>query len=457
MKNFLKSWTVRTARRGLNSTRKVALSFALIILTGTLLLMLPVMSHSGQSAGPLTALFTATSATCVTGLAVVDTVSQWTLGGQIVILLLIQLGGLGFMTAYSLLLMTFQRKIGLSQRMMIASTFSLNSMDGVVRLVRHALLGTFLFEGGGAALLAIRFIPEFGLWKGLWYSVFHAVSAFCNAGFDLMGVRGDASSLMIFSHDPFVLMVHVVLIVIGGLGFFVWEDIYRHRRFRKLSLYSRLVLVCTGLLIMGGWIYFLLVESGNPMTFGKMGGMDKIWNTLLQSVTLRTAGFSSINQGGLRDSSLVICILFMLIGGSSGSTAGGIKTVTAAVLVLALRTGLRGQEDVTVGGRTIPHRQVIDAMTLALTVMLIFIISSMAISLIEGTRYLPIAYEVASAMGTVGLTTGLTPGLASESKLILIALMYMGRVGILSFSLAFLTKRGFVSKVKYPTVDVIIG
>lgn len=443
------------ARQGMNATRIAALSFGGILLLGTLLLLLPGMSRSGESAGVLTSLFTATSATCVTGLALADTLTQWSLAGQVVILCMIQLGGLGFMTVYTLLLTVSRRAILLSQRLVLASTLGLRSTGGVVRLVRHALLGTAILEGTGAVLLSCCFVPEFGLARGVWYGVFHAVSAFCNAGFDLMGPQG--GSLALFADRPAVLAIHGALVVLGGLGFFVWEDLYRQRRWRKLSLYTRMVLGMTAVLILVGWLYFLLAEWSNPATLGPMAVGDKVMNALFQSVTLRTAGFASLPQGDLRESSQVMCLLFMFIGGSSGSTAGGVKTVTMLVLAAALWSGLRGRQAVLLWGRTIPARQVFNAFTLTLTVLVTVLLCSMGISLWEGGPFLPVLYEVTSAMGTVGLSTGLTGSLSAGSCLVIIALMYMGRVGILSFSLAFMIPKGGGEKVRYPTCDVMIG
>ena len=282
----------------MNATRLTALSFGGVILLGTLLLLLPGMSRSGESAGLLTSLFTATSATCVTGLALADTLAQWSLAGQAVILCMIQLGGLGFMTVYTLLLTFFRREILLSQRMMLASSLGLRGTGGVVRLVRHALLGTAILEGAGAVILSCFFVPKFGLPRGVWYAVFHSVSAFCNAGFDLMGPQG--GSLALFADQPVVLAVHGALVILGGLGFFVWEDVYRQRRWKKFSLYTQMVLGMTVFLILAGWVYFLLAEWSNPATLGPMAAGDKVVNALFQSVTLRTAGFASIPQGGLR-------------------------------------------------------------------------------------------------------------------------------------------------------------
>ena len=444
-------------KRSFNSTRLVVLSFGVIILTGTLLLMLPIASRSGQCCGLMTALFTATSATCVTGLILVDTLTSWTLFGQVVILLMIQLGGLGFMTVITLFSLALHRRITLSERLVMVSTLNLNDLDGVVRLVKDALFSTFVIEGSGAVILSACFIPRFGFWKGLWRGIFTSVSAMCNAGFDLMGPKG-GGSLSTYNDNPVVLLTVAALIAVGGLGFFVWEDIQNNfRNPRKLSLYSKMVLVMTAALIVIGTVFILGAEYYNPDTLGKMPFWQKLLNSVFQSVTLRTAGFNAIPQGALVDSSKVVSTLFMLIGGSSGSTAGGVKTVTVAVLLLMLRAGVRGDDDVTVHGRSFPVSRTINALTLVLMVGMVFLVSSIAVTLMEPCGYLDAAFEVASAMGTVGLTTGITPGLGVVSHSLLIVLMFLGRVGILSFSFIFLTSSAQKSKVQYPTFNILIG
>ena len=441
----------------LNPARIVVTSFAVIILTGTLLLMLPAASRDGGSTDFLTCLFTATSASCVTGLILVDTWVHWSLFGQIVILAMIQLGGLGFMTVITLVSFALRRRIGLSERLIMVSTLNLNDMDGVVRVVRHALMGTFLFEAVGAVLLAPCFIPQYGLPGGVWRGIFHAVSAFCNAGFDLLGNNGAFTSLLSYNDQPVVLGTILCLIVIGGLGFFVWEDLLQNwRRPRALSLYTRMVLLLTGVLIAGGTVFFLAVEWDNPATLGNMPAWQKLLNGLFQSVTLRTAGFDSIGQGGLRDSSLAMSCILMLVGGSSGSTAGGLKTGTVGILLLAVRASLTGRSEVTARGRSIPQKRVLDAMTLTTMVLLLFLAGAMVISVADGEGFLPAAFETASALGTVGVTTGITPGLSTGSHLLLIALMFLGRVGIMSFSVAFLA-RSRPAKLKYPTAEFLVG
>ncbi len=444
--------------RNLNPARIVVVSFGIIILTGTLLLMLPWASRDGQSTDLITCLFTATSASCVTGLILVDTWTHWTLFGQVVILAMIQLGGLGFMTVITSVSFALRRRIGLSERLIMVSTLNLNDMDGVVRMVRHTLMGTLIIEGMGAVILTLCFLPEFGLAGGLWRGIFHAVSAFCNAGFDLLGSKGEFTSLITYNGNPVVLLTILCLIVIGGLGFFVWEDLIRNWRTpRRLSLYSKLVILMTGALILGGAVFFLGVEWDNPNTLGGMPWWKKILNSFFQSVTLRTAGFDSIGQGGLRDSSLAMSCILMLIGGSSGSTAGGLKTSTVGILLLTMRAGLAGREEVTIRRRTISQRRVMTALTLTLIVVVLFLGIAMTISLTDDVHFLSAAFEAASALATVGVTVGITPTLTPFSHIILIIAMFLGRVGIMSFSVAFLARGRNAAKIHYPMVDIMIG
>lgn len=442
-------------KRASQATKIIVLSFAAVILTGTLLLMLPFASAAGESCGFVTALFTATSATCVTGLILVDTLTAWTVFGQAIILLLIQLGGLGFMTIIFFLTVQIRKKSSLSQRLMMASAFNLEHMNDAAGVVKYALKVTFTMEGTGAVILALCFAPRYG-WGSIWKGIFISVSAFCNAGFDLLGPDG-LGSLSTYSSHPIVLFTIMVLIVCGGLGFFVWEDIRVRRNFRTLSLYSKMVIWLTGAFLMVGAVFFFCAEFNNPETFGNMPVWQRGLNAMFQSVTLRTAGFTTVNQGGLTDVSLVMSCLLMLVGGSSGSTAGGLKTVTVGVLLLALRAGLRGREKVTFRGRTIPQQKVLAAVTLVLMVGVLFLVSSMAIALVDDTPYLAAAYEAASAIGTVGLTTGITAGLSTGSHLLLILMMYLGRVGVLSFSIAFLTQSKTAEKIGYPDTNVMIG
>lgn len=437
------------------ATQVIALSFGGIILAGTILLMLPIASADGSGCDLMTALFTATSATCVTGLVLVDTLTSWSLFGQVVILLMIQLGGLGFMTMIFCLGTLLRRRSSLSQRLMMVSAFNLNDMDGVARIVRRSLALTFAIEGAGAAILTLCFIPRYG-WGAVWKGIFTAVSAFCNAGFDLLG-PGGAGSLSSYRGHPVVLLTVMALIVCGGLGFFVWEELRTKRAYRPLSLYSKMVIWLTGGLILGGAVFFLCTEFHNEATLGAMPVWERVLNALFQSVTLRTAGFTTFDQGALTDVSMAVSILLMLVGGSSGSTAGGFKTVTLGVLLLSLRTGLRGREEVAFRGRTIPQRKVLSALTLVLVVGFLCMGASIAISIADGVPFLRSAYEAASAIATVGLTTGITAGLSPFSHLLLILMMYLGRVGVLSFSIAFLGRSGGGNKLSFPETNVMIG
>ena len=453
---FIQNHFIRSRR--LNSTRLVALSFGALILVGALLLALPVSARNGESQGLFAGLFTATSATCVTGLVVADTALTWSPFGQAVILLLIQLGGLGFMTVMTLVSLWAHRRIGLSERLLMVSTLNLNDLDGVVRVVRHALMGTAFFELMGTVLLSIRMIPRYGFFRGLWHALFHAVSAFCNAGFDLQGAdTGPFSSLAAFQDDPLILLTTSALVIIGGLGFFVWEDILNHRRWKKLTLYSKLVLGITAFLLAGGTLFFLAAEGGNPATLGGMDTGEKWLNAFFQSVTLRTAGFNVIDQGAMTDNATVMSCILMLIGGSSGSTAGGLKTVTVWVLFMVLFTSLRGRESIVFRGRSLPVRRCMNAVTLFLMVLFLFVTGSMLISMTHQTTFLHAAFETASALGTVGLTAGLTPTLARPAQLLLIVLMYTGRVGVLSVSIAFLIRRRDGLDIKYPEFNIMVG
>ena len=436
----------------------IVLSFFGVILLGTLLLMLPIASRSGDSCGFLTAWFTATSATCVTGLVLVDTYTQWTGFGQIVILALIQIGGLGFMTVISVFFFLLHRKIGLQQRLIMAQGFSLNNVDGVVHLVRTVLLWTILFEVGGAVILTLRFLGEYGLWQSLRWGIFHAVSAFCNAGFDIFGVLQPDSSVTLFVHDPVVNLVIMTLIVAGGLGFYVWADLSRvHRRGHHLTVHTRLVLVITATLILGGAGLFALLEWNNPATIGNYSVGEKILACFFQSVTCRTAGFASVPQGELTEASQAVSSLLMLIGGSAGSTAGGIKTVTVGILILSVLSAARGRSRVTVFHRTIANQQIRQAMTVMLLVVLLAFGGAVFLCADTPFTFTQCFYETSSALGTVGLTTGITPLLTAGPKVLLIIFMFFGRVGITTISLGFLMSSQVQERYHYAETKVLIG
>ena len=376
----LYSFWMKKRPKNISATKVIAVMFAVIILLGTLLLNLPGASRSGVSCGFLPALFTATSATCVTGLSLFDTWTQWSGFGQIVLLCLIQIGGLGFMSAATLVIFFLRKRIGLKQRLVMAQALSLTDLEGVVRLQKTVLVGSFTVEGIGALILLLRFWPEYGFGRALKWGVFHAVSAFCNAGFDIFGAIAPGASLITFQSDPVVLLTLGTLVTVGGLGFLVWEEISRVRDFRKLSVYSRLVLLTTLGLLLAGWVLTCVLEWNNPATLGSMGVADKLLNGLFQSITLRTAGFASIDQAALTEGGKGAALILMLIGGSSGSTAGGLKTVTFVVMLLFVGARARGKGNVCVFKRTIPEHQVLDAMTIALIMVSLSVFGGIFIS-----------------------------------------------------------------------------
>ena len=451
------AYWMKNRPKSLSATKIIAIAFAAIIFLGACLLNLPAASRSGESSGFLTALFTATSATCVTGLVVQDTWLQWSGFGQCVILLLIQVGGLGFMSAATLLVFLLRKRIGLKQRLVMAQALSISDMDGIVRLQKTVLVGSFLVEGIGALILFARFLPEYGLGNALRWSVFHSVSAFCNAGFDIFGVLQPDAGLILFQSDPVVLLTLCCLIVIGGLGFLVWQEVQQKRSFRRLSVYARLVLLTTFALIVVGWIILCLLEWDNPRTLGPMSVGDKLLNGLFQSVTLRTAGFASIDQAGLTEGGKAVSIVWMLIGGSSGSTAGGLKTVSFVVLILFMAARARGRESVCVFRRTIPQGQVLDAMTIGIILIFLAIFGGIFISSTSDVSVTDGVFEAVSALATVGLTAGATRVMSVPAKLLIILYMYFGRVGVLTISLGFLAGNRAEERYRYAETKLLIG
>ena len=443
--------------KALSPTKIIAITFAAIILTGALLLTLPVASRNGISCGFRPALFTATSATCVTGLVLYDTWSQWSGFGQIVIISLIEIGGLGFMSAASLVFFLFRRKVGLKQRMVMAQALSLTDMEGVVRLQKLVLVGSLSIQGIGALILFLRFLPEYGLWTAVKWGVFHAISAFCNAGFDIFGCITPGASLIEFNSDPIVILTLGALVVVGGLGFLVWEELVTTRKFKNFSVYTRLVLIMTASLLFLGMILYCLLEWNNPGTLGSMGVGDKLLNGLFQSITVRTAGFASIDQALLTDASKGVSMLLMLIGGSSGSTAGGVKTVTMVVLMLFLWTRARGRETVSVFKRTIPAKQVLDAMTIVAIVAGLAMFGAVFISATSPVSFVDAAFESVSALATVGITAGVTTALSIPAQLMIIVYMYFGRVGVLTISLGFLMGDRAEERFRYANTNLLIG
>ena len=443
--------------RALSATKIIAIVFAVIILTGALLLSLPAASRNGVSCGFRPALFTATSATCVTGLVLYDTWSQWSGFGQIVIISLIQIGGLGFMSAATLFVFFLRRRIGLKQRLVMAQALSVSDMDGVVRLQKTVLVGSFSIEAVGALILTLRFWPEYGFLTALKWGAFHAISAFCNAGFDIFGCITPGASLIEFQSDPVVLLTLGTLVVVGGLGFLVWEEIASKRSFRKFSVYTRLVLLTTLSLILAGWVLICILEWNNPATLGPMSLGDKLLNGLFQSITLRTAGFAAVDQAALTDGGKAASMVLMLIGGSSGSTAGGLKTVTFIVLVLFLATRARGRSTVSIFKRTIPQGQVLDAMTIACIMIILAMFGGIFISATSPIGFTDALYEAVSALATVGLTAGATGSLSIPAQILIIIYMYFGRVGVLTISLGFLMGDKAEERFRYAETNLLIG
>ena len=451
-------------KRQIRTTSKILLGFLLAILIGAVLLTLPVATVSGES-DFLTALFTATTSVCVTGLVVVPTFSYWTLFGKIVILGLIQLGGLGIVALTSFVMLLMNRKFSLRNRMMIQDAFGLSTMQGMVVFIKRVIKGTFVVEAVGACLYMIAFIPQFGVARGIWYSVFNAISAFCNAGIDIIG----PDSLMTYAGSPLVLLTSAFLIIFGGLGFVVWWDIVDvlervHRReitrrdiWRRLKTHTKIILAMTGSLIVLGMVLTLLFEYNNPLTIGGMSTGDKVLNAFFQSVTLRTAGFTSFSQKGLTESSVLVSCLIMLVGGSPVGTAGGIKTMTAAVLIFAVISVVQGRNETVVFKKTISASLVRRAMAVTvisagmLLICTVLLLVTNHLSLSDGL------YEVTSAIATVGLSRDVTPTLNVFGKLLIVLCMYLGRVGPITMFMFFGQRAANRNNVKYADAEIIVG
>lgn len=438
-----------------STTRLIASGFALIILVGALLLTLPVSNRSGQG-NFLNSLFTATSATCVTGLVVADTYQNWTTFGQIVILCLIQVGGLGFLTLGAFISVLLKKRIGLHQREQLHESVNTLEIAGVVRLVKKIVVGTLVIELLGAVLLAFRFIPRFGMARGIYFSVFHAISAFCNGGFDLMGVSEAYSSLVAFEGDVVVNLVIVTLILVGGIGFIVWDDVMRNKwHFRKYLLHSKIVIATTLILTIVGTILFLITE--NQASFAGMSPLEKLLGALFSSVTPRTAGFNTVDTASLSNAGKIITIVMMFIGGSPGSTAGGVKTTSIVVLLFYAGAMVLNREDINLFGRRLTEDVVKKANAVVIINFSLAIIAAVIIMILQPLlNFEDVIFEVLSAIGTVGMTTGVTRNMCAVSRIVLIVLMYCGRLGSLSFALIFAQKRTSAS-VRQPQEKIIVG
>ena len=445
----------------LSTTQIILLSFLIAIAAGSALLALPVSSADGTAVPYVDALFTATTSICVTGLVTVPTVSTWSVFGQAVILFLIQIGGLGVVTVLSGILISLHRRIGIGSRMLIQDAFNLNTLSGMVKFIKSVLAGTAVVEGTGALLYMTVFVPEYGA-RGIWISVFNAVSAFCNAGMDILSEE----SLCGYRLNPMVNIVTCLLIVFGGIGYIVWWDMlrvlknFRSRKlkcFRNLTLHSKIALSTTAILILTGTAAFLCLEYHNPRTIGNDPLPDKILVCLFQSVTTRTAGFATIPQQNLTNASSLVAILLMFIGGSPVGTAGGIKTVTIAVLLVSAFAAIQNREDAALFHRSIPKQAVGKAVAVVSMSFLILAASTILLSAVTDADAIDVAYETVSATATVGLTRNLTPMLNAWGKIIVMITMYLGRVGPISLVIAFHTKRRKNNCLKNPTEEISVG
>ena len=442
-------------RLNLTYTRIIALSFFGLIVAGSVLLTLPAATRSMESTPYIDSLFTAVSATCVTGLVTYDTFTHWSLFGQAVILCLIQIGGLGFMTLVTLLAMFLGKNIGLHERRLLMQSAGTLQIGGVVRLLRRIAMGTALFEGIGAVILAIRFCPKMGFLEGIYNAVFHSVSAFCNAGFDLMGQYKPSSSFTLMYHDVMVNITLMCLIILGGLGFIVWNDILTYRgQLRKYKLHSKIVIMITAVLVLGGAVLFFLFEYDHSLS--QMALPDKILASFFGSVTPRTAGFNTVDITQMSDSGSLLTMVLMLIGGSPGSTAGGIKTTTFAVLVIGAVASARQNRAINVWKRRLEEDVIRRASAIFIVYLTGIVISTMLICAMQELPLKDVLFETISAAGTVGLSAGITPLLNPVSKILIMILMYGGRVGGLSLALALAERREHVP-VERPVEKILIG
>lgn len=442
-------------RNYLSNYQIFAIGFALIILIGGIVLSLPVSSTTGDNTPFVDALFTSTSAVCVTGLIAYDTFTHWSLFGKIVIITLIQIGGLGFMTIVTIGTILMGKKIGAYERLLVTQSSGAMSSGQVISLVKKIVFGSLLVELIGALLLSFRFCPQFGFIKGIGISLFHAISAFCNAGFDLFGRFGEFSSLVPYVGDYFVNYVIMVLITVGGIGFVVWDDVMRHKlKLSKYSFHSKVVIATSMALVLSGFVIFLVLEYNN--TLSGLGFFEKITAALFLSVSPRTAGFNTVSVGDLTESSKLISSVLMLVGGSPGSTAGGMKTTTLAVMLISAVAAVRGADETVVFKRKLEKDVIHQAVAIFTVYISVVIFSTVIISTYEGLPLIDVLFETASAAGTVGMTTGITQRLKIFSKIILMVLMFSGRIGILTFAMAVGKKRK-KSHISRPTDKLMIG
>jgi len=445
----------------LTTTQIILLSFLLVILFGSFLLALPISAADGHPVPYMDALFTATTSTCVTGLVTLPTFSAWSAFGQIVILILIQVGGLGVITAMTALMLLLNRRLGIRDRLLIQDAFNLNTMSGLVKFVKNVLFGTLIVEGIGALLYMPVFVPEFGA-KGIWISVFNSVSAFCNAGIDIIA----ENSLCNYATNPLINIVTAGLIILGGLGYIVWWDVLRvihhrsrrkHKVFRYLTLHSKIAITATAGLILVGAVLIFIFEYNNPLTIGGMSLFDKMQVSFFQSVTTRTAGFASVPQENLTNASAAVSVILMLIGGSPVGTAGGIKTVTAAVLVSSAIAMIKGKDSATLFDRRISEYSIKKAVAVTVAFFAICTISTILLLAASNAEALDAVFEAVSATATVGLSRNFTTSLTAFGKLVITVTMYFGRVGPISIAVALGSKRESQNVISEPTEEISIG
>lgn len=447
------------------TTQIIGFGFFIAIMIGSLLLSLPIASADGQATDFADAMFTATTSVCVTGLTTVSTASHWSVFGKIVILLLIQMGGLGVITFTTVVFLVFRRRITLKNRLLIQDAYNLDTLSGLVKLTIWILKGTLLVEGIGVCFYALKFIPQFGFWDGIWKAAFNSISAFCNAGMDILG----DNSLASYRGSILINFTTMALIIVGGIGFPVWEDVIANVKeqikkgfsiskfFAKIELHTKLVIVISVILIIGGMVLITILEWNNPKTFGLLPWWEKLLSGLFQSVTTRTAGFYTVPQENFTDASSMICILLMFIGGSPSGTAGGVKTITVGMIILSVVSIVKGKKDTEAFGRKISESNVKKGMAVILLSLSILILTLTALCVVENVDFMSMLYEVTSAIATVGLSKSLTPNLSNAGKIIIMIAMYIGRIGPITLALFFNAKHEKKRRYSLPEEKIIVG
>lgn len=440
----------------LSPTRIIALSFALVIAIGTLLLSLPAATNKGMETSVIDALFTAVSATCVIGMSPFDTYTHWTMFGQIVILVLFQIGGLGIMSFMSMFSVFLHKKIGLQERLLLVQTSGNIRLNGVVTLLKKIFIGTFLFEAIGAVILAFAFYEEMGLKKSIYYGIFHSVSAFCNAGFDLMGFREPFSSMAYYETNPLVCFTLMALIVLGGLGFFVWSDVLKNKfHFSRYSLHSKIILYSALILILGGWFFYYIFElNGNLYN---LSYPEKVMASLFMSISTRTAGFNAMDLTQLSEAGLLLTMCLMFIGAGVGSTSGGVKTTTIAILLATVVTFAKGKKDVIIFKRRIENDTIRHAASILIVYMTAVLVSTILICFMDGIRLQDALFETIAAVSTVGYSRIGIQNMSTMTRIIMMILMYGGRIGFMSLLMVFWEKDKGEAPIEYPTEEIMIG